>query len=74
MGIKSAERDVFLDGQNNSEYIHNKLEEVASLAQKNGCVIAIGHIQPKTIDAIRRYLPQLEKRGIQLVKLSEVME
>ena len=74
MEIRSAKRDVFLDGQNSVEYIHKQLEEVADLAQNNGCGIAIGHLQPKTIEALRRYLPQLDKRGIQLVKLSEVIE
>ncbi|MBN2373137.1 divergent polysaccharide deacetylase family protein [bacterium] len=74
MQVKSAERDVFLDGQNDVDYILKKIEEVADLAQNEGCGIAIGHLQPKTIEALRRCLSQLDKRGIQMVKLSEVIK
>lgn len=74
MNVKTAKRDVFLDGHNDIDYIYKQLEEVADLANKNGYGIAIGHLLPKTIEALRRYLPELQKRGIQLVRLSEVIE
>jgi polysaccharide deacetylase 2 family uncharacterized protein YibQ len=74
VGVKTAERDIFLDGKDDVEYIHTKLEEVAALAQKNGSVIAIGHLHLKTIKALESYLSELKKRGIQFVKLSEVVE
>ena len=74
MGVKTATRHVFLDGKNEVTYIRKQLDQVAKVALKNGGGIAIGHLQPATIEALRDHLPHLEKKGIQFVKLSEVME
>jgi polysaccharide deacetylase 2 family uncharacterized protein YibQ len=74
MGVKTAKRNVFLDVQNNEEYVRKQLDQVADLALHNGCGIAIGHLQPATIRALRSHLPDLSKRGIRFVLLSEVME
>lgn len=74
MGVKTAKRHVFLDVQNDEEYIRKQLDRVANIALHNGYGIAIGHLQPSTIKALHSYLPDLSKRGIRFVKLSEVME
>jgi polysaccharide deacetylase 2 family uncharacterized protein YibQ len=74
IGVKTAKRHVFLDVQNNEEYIRKQLDHVADIALQNGCGIAIGHLQPTTIKALRSHLPDLSKRGLRFVVLSEVME
>lgn len=74
MGVRTAKRDVFLDGHDDIDYIHRKLEEVAEIAASNHCGIAIGHLQPNTIKVLKQYMPDLSKRGIQFVKISEVLE
>ncbi|MGA1841218.1 MAG: divergent polysaccharide deacetylase family protein [bacterium] len=74
MGVKTAKRHVFLDVQNNEEYVIKQLDQVADIALNNGYGIAIGHLQPSTIRALRNHLPDLSKRGIRFVVLSEVME
>jgi polysaccharide deacetylase 2 family uncharacterized protein YibQ len=74
MGVKTAKRHVFLDVQNNEEYIRKQLDQVANIALHNGYGIAICHLQPSTIKSLRSYLPNLSKRGIRFVMLSEVME
>ncbi len=74
IGVKCIERDVFLDGESDIDYIHKQLEKVVELAKSNGYGIAIGHLHPKTILALKTFLPQLHKKGVELVKLSEVIE
>lgn len=74
MGVRTAKRHVFLDVQNNEEYVRKQLDQVAEIALHNSCGIAIGHLQPSTIRALRNHLPDLSKRGIRFVVLSEVME
>jgi polysaccharide deacetylase 2 family uncharacterized protein YibQ len=74
MGVKTAKRHVFLDVQNDVEYIRNQLDRVANIALHNGYGIAICHLQLSTIEALHSHLPSLTKSGIRFVKLSEVME
>ncbi|MGA1845171.1 MAG: divergent polysaccharide deacetylase family protein [bacterium] len=74
MGVKTAKRHVFLDGRHTIAYIRRQLDKVAEVARENGCGIAIGHLHPTTLEALRAHLPRLGERGIQFVKLSEVVE
>ena len=74
MGVRTGQRHVFLDGQNDIAYIRKQLDRVAEMATENGYGIAIGHLQPATIEALHRYLPDLSRKGIEFVKLSEVMK
>jgi polysaccharide deacetylase 2 family uncharacterized protein YibQ len=74
MGVKTAKRHVFLDGRHTIAYITRQLDSVAEVALENGCGIAIGHLHPTTLEALRTHLPRLAERGIQFVRLSEVLE
>jgi len=74
MGVKTAKRHVFLDGRHTVAYIKRQLDLVAEVALENGCGIAIGHLHPTTLEALRTHLPRLAERGIQFVWLSEVLE
>jgi len=74
LGVKAIERDVFLDGQSDINYIHTQMDKVVNLAKDNGYGIAIGHLHPTTIHALKTYLPKLRDGSIKIVKLSEVIE
>ncbi len=72
-GVKTAKRDVFLDNESdNSEYIHNQLEELARIAKEHGWAIGIGHPHPATISALRTWLANAGKQGIAIVPVSRV--
>ena len=66
-------RDVFLDNENDYEYIKGQLQEVEKIAQKKGYVIAIGHPRKQTIEALQDWLKSIEDRGFKLVYVSELV-
>lgn len=74
LGIKSARRSVFLDNEQNENYIHGQLNQAVRQAQKHGGVIAICHPHPATIAALTKFLPALKKQGITLVSASKLVQ
>ncbi len=75
-GIPSGVRDVFLDNSNDLGAIKKQLRLLMDLAEKNGTAIGIGHVGPQgpnTFRALKEMLPEFEKRGIQIVPLSELL-
>lgn len=69
-------RDAFLDNSNDLSSIKRQIRTLIELAKKNGKAIGIGHIGPQgptTARAIREMLPELQKEGIQIVPLSELV-
>ena len=73
MGVETARRDVFLDGQRDTEYIKARLYETVSLAESRGQAIAIGHVFPETIEVLQDEIPKLKSR-INFVNVSNLLE
>ena len=75
LGIKTGQRDVFLDNNSYDEAeIRNNILELAKIAKTEGKAIGIGHPHPSTIKSLREMIPKLKKRGIEIVPLSQIME
>lgn len=74
MKIKSAARSVFLDNENDMEYIKGQMLEVQETALKEGVVIAIGHSRINTFYVLKRMVPELIKAGIEIVPVSELVK
>ena len=75
MGIKTEQRDVFLDNNSYDEAeIRKNILALAKIAKTEGKAIGIGHPHPATIKSIREMIPKLKKRGIEIVPLSQIME
>lgn len=72
--VPYAHRHVFLDNENDVEYITKQLHIAEKIAQKNGYVIAIGHPKSKTFIALQEWLPTLGDKNIKLVHLSEIVK
>ena len=72
-GIPYAHRHVFLDNNNDKAYILGQLAKTEKLARKNGYAIAIGHPKTQTYAALKEWLPRVEKNGIKIVTLSEII-
>lgn len=66
-GIPSASRDVFLDNKEDVAYTEGQLREAASIAERTGSAIAIGHPRATTLEAVRDMIPQLQAQGITFV-------
>jgi len=73
-GIPSEKRDLFLDHKNDIDMIRMRFEQIEDLALKRGHAIAICHFRPNTATVLSELLPELEKKGIQLVHASELVQ
>ena len=67
-------RDIFLDNNREEAYVLEQLERLKELALKKGKAIGIGHDEIVTVRAIKQILPQWKEEGIELVKLSNILE
>ena len=72
-GVRFAQRDIFLDNQADYKYIAGQLQALVKKALKNGYAIGVGHDRALTLEVIKDYAPQLEKEGVKLVFLSELV-
>ena len=74
MEIKSAVRSVFLDNENDMEYIKEQMLKVQETALKEGEAIVIGHSRINTFYVLKRMIPELIKAGIEIVPVSELVK
>lgn len=72
MKVRFAQRNVFLDNKNDSEYIKSQLAQLILRAKSEGSAIGIGHGKETTLKVLREMLPELEEQGIQLVYVSQL--
>lgn len=75
-GVRASYRTVFLDGPQGEptrEYALEKLGRFERKVKEEGWGLAIGHPHHTTLEALREFLPQLERRGIRLVYLSDLV-
>lgn len=72
--VKTAERDVFLDNEQDQAYIEVQLRKALALAKRKGKAIAIGHPYPETISAIKAVMAEVEFEGVEIVSVSELIE
>jgi len=70
--VKFARRDIFLDNQNDPDYIRGQVIRLKNLARKQGEAIGIGHDRKNTLKVLMEMLPRLEKEGYKLVFVSEI--
>lgn len=73
-GIPYAERHVFLDHEDSEAFIRGALKNLEAVALANGSAIAIGHPKPKTIAALKAWIPTLKDKGIRLVPASALVK
>ncbi|MBU1262157.1 divergent polysaccharide deacetylase family protein [bacterium] len=75
MGLKTGVRNVFLDNEDNIEYVAKQFELLLEMARKNGEAIAIGHITKKsTVSFLKKEIPKLTEAGYELVRVSEMVK
>ena len=73
-GVRTAFRNVpFLDDLQSKESVSRQLALAINGAKKKGEAIAIGHPRPATMEALKEFLPEARKQGVQLVVVSELV-
>jgi polysaccharide deacetylase 2 family uncharacterized protein YibQ len=73
MKVPMAERNIFLDNQNDYAAVKARLAETERLARRTGTAVAIGHPRDATIKALAEWLPQAAARGFALVPLTNIV-
>ncbi|CAM2009440.1 divergent polysaccharide deacetylase family protein [Acanthopleuribacter pedis] len=73
-GMRTTERDVFLDAEESYAFTIKQLKETRAVADREGRAVAIGHPYPSTIRALRDVMPRLDREGYQFVFASRLLE
>jgi polysaccharide deacetylase 2 family uncharacterized protein YibQ len=73
MGVPTNFRSVFLDDKKNVPYTEYQLDVLLKRMLNQGSAIAIGHPYPTTIEALRKKLPEFERRGVKIVFVSDLV-
>lgn len=73
MGVRSAERKVFLDTEESYDYTVGQIEILRAKADELGQVIAIGHPYDSTIQALVEWMPKLDREGYEFVFASDLV-
>ncbi|MEH6471377.1 MAG: divergent polysaccharide deacetylase family protein [Halopseudomonas sp.] len=72
-GIPNLQRDVFLDHEQTTEFVHQQFLRTIAIARRHGSAVAIGHPYPVTVEYLRLALPLLDEQGIRLVTASALI-
>ena len=70
VGVRFAERTLFLDHDPSLAAVEKQLDALAATARKEGAAIAIGHPHRSTLAALGAWLPAAERQGIRVVPAS----
>ncbi len=74
MAVPYARRDIFIDHEIDDIKIAQQLKKVERLAKKQGYAVAIGHPHDKTVNALQKWLIDIEERGFTLVPVSAIVK
>jgi len=72
-GVPVLKRDVFLDNEEDPQYVLGQIEKLALLALKKGEAIGIGHLRKTTLEGLKLALPYLAGKAIEVVPLNELL-
>ena len=70
--IPYAVRDVFLDNSRKESDIMKQLSLLEKYALRHHTAVAIGHPHKETIDALKKWIPAAQKKGITFVPVSMI--
>lgn len=73
-GVPFAQRQVFLDNEQNVDAIRQQLAQTEAIARKHGQAICIGHPHDTTLTALAEWLPGLEAKGFSVVPLTTLVK
>ncbi|MEE9466485.1 MAG: divergent polysaccharide deacetylase family protein, partial [Candidatus Neomarinimicrobiota bacterium] len=75
-GVPTLGRQVFLDNVDDPAYIRRQLSRLATMAERNGNAIGIGHVGSShlnTLEVLQEEIPLLKGRGFEFVLVSELI-
>jgi len=72
--ILFTKRDIFLDNEEEPEYIKRQIYKLKAKAQIYGEAVGIGHDRRITLEVLKEVLPELEKEGFKFVFISDLVK
>ncbi|MGH7799068.1 MAG: divergent polysaccharide deacetylase family protein [Thermodesulfobacteriota bacterium] len=74
LGMKAAERDIFLDeGSQRSDYIRSHVEKLINVSKEKGYAIGICHPYPDTVKVLSEVIPDIQKE-VEIIPVSGVVK
>jgi polysaccharide deacetylase 2 family uncharacterized protein YibQ len=73
LGVPSAERRVFLDGDRDPSAIRREFRRLLEVAAGGTAAIAIGHPYPETLAVLAEEIPRAAAEGYRFVTVSQVI-
>lgn len=74
LNIKTYYSSIFLDNKKEVNYIEGRIKLAVKETKKHGKLVAIGHYNKITEEALENMIPYIKANGIKLVFLNEVIE
>jgi len=74
LGVLFLENDRFIDPDTDPQRVKERILLAARLAKRRGYAVAIGHVRPATYEGLVASLPELDREGVYLAYLSDVLE
>jgi len=75
VGLRAGRNELFLDVSANAEAVEAKLARLVEIAANKGYAIGIGHAtRPVSISVLKRLMPQYEKKGVEFVFASSLVD
>lgn len=72
-GVPCGRNETFLDNPESPQTIEEKLALLAKIARQKGRAVGIAHPHKRTLEVLKREIPRLEREGIRLVPVSEIV-
>lgn len=72
-GVLAVSRRVFLDDVASEQAVEKALGQLTARSRSEGFAVGIGHPHATTLAVLERELPRLEKAGVRLVKVGELV-
>lgn len=73
LGLPYAVNRVFLDHEDDEEFIRRQIRRLANLARRRGYAVGIGHVRPNTYKVLLDMLPELQAEGFEFVTVSQLL-
>ncbi len=74
LGVPFTENLVFLDNEDNIDYILERLQLLVQVAKQNGQALGIGHLRLNTARALERFVQSVSIQEVELVFASQITE
>jgi len=73
LGMKTAQRDVFLDhSSKSSTHVKRQLKRLIEISKKRGYAVGIGHPYPGTLEALTEMIPEIDGE-VEVVSISNII-